>query len=367
MKKVLFIVLSLMLVFALVACTDDEPTTPAADEPAAPVVDEPATPAEDEPAPPPVEDEDPPAVAEDGDFTIGVVLGIMSNDFHSQMRVEVDRAIENITAEHPNVTINAVNPNTPDEQLDQIETFLMQGVDVLVIMPQDAALVAPLAEQAYNDGIPTVIINRRLPDGVPYTSFVVGENIPGGRMAAEYIVDFIEANLDGPADVVAINMGSGMPIAQDRQEGFMSIAADHPLINLLGPDEGYESAPNRDAGLETMQTVLIAHPHIDIVFTHDDETALGVLTAIHMAGRTDIQVVTGFGFTTDSMRIYMGEDVMPGQDLLRGTALYPPSMGYNAIWIALDVLFGRGAPQLYLVDGAFVTRDNVHEFYAHAY
>ena len=363
MKKVLFILLAMVLVFALVGCDDPAPVVeePAVEEPAVeePAVEEPAV---EEPA---VEE---PAETTDEEFTIGVVLGIMSNDFHSQMRVEVDRAIEEIAAQYPNVTINAVNPNTPDEQLDQIETFLMQGVDVLVIMPQDAALVAPLAEQAYNDGIPTVIINRRLPDGVPYTSFVVGENIPGGRMAAEYIVDFIEDNMDGgPADVVAINMGSGMPIAQDRQEGFMSVAADHPAINLLGPEEGYESAPNRDAGLETMQTVLIAHPHIDIVFTHDDETALGVLTAIHMAGRTDIQVVTGFGFTIDSMRIYMGEDVMPGQDLLRGTALYPPSMGYNAIWIALDVLFGRGAPQLYLVDGAFVTRDNVQDFYDHAY
>ena len=302
------------------------------------------------------------------ELTIGVVLGVMSNDFHSQMRVEVDKAIAEAKEKHPNITINAVNPTAPDEQLDQIETFLAQGVDVLVIMPADAALVAPLAQQAFDSGVPTVIINRRLPAEIPYTNFVVGENIPGGRMAGEFIVDFINANLGGNADVVAINMGSGMPIAQDRQEGFMSIAAGNPAINLLGPEEGYESAPNRTAGLETMQDVLSAHAHIDIVFTHDDETALGVLTAIHEAGRTDIQVVTGFGFTVDSMRIYSGENVMPGQDLLKGTALYPPSMGANAIWVAIDVLLGQGShPQDIIIPGAFVTRENVAQFYQHAY
>ncbi|MCL2248117.1 MAG: substrate-binding domain-containing protein [Oscillospiraceae bacterium] len=358
MKKVLLIVLAMTLAIALVAACAPE----AAPAPAAPAPADPAAPAPADPAPAAPED------VSDEQFTIGVVLGIMGNDFHSQMRVEVDRAIAEAATRYPNITIEAVNPTTPDEQLNQVETFLNQGVDLLVMMPQDAALVAPLAQQAYESGVPTVIINRRLPDGIPYTKFIVGENVPGGRMAAEYIVDFINENLGGQADVVAINMGSGMPIAQDRQEGFMSVAAGNPAINLLGPEEGYESAPNRDAGLETMQTVLIAHPHIDIVFTHDDETALGVLTAIHEAGRTDIQVVTGFGFTLDAMRIYLGEDVMPGQDLLRGTALYPPSMGYDAIWLAIDVLLGRGNhPQDTIVPGAFVTRDNVHEFYAHAY
>jgi len=363
MKKMLLLVLSLALVFVFVLACGTDPA-PAADTPAP--AEEPAeTPAEE-----PVEEptEEPAEEPSDEPFTIGVVLGIMSNDFHSQMRVEVDRAIAEAAQQYPNITIEAVNPTSPDEQLNQIETFLMQGVDVLVIMPQDAALVAPLALQAYTADVPTVIINRRLPDDIPYTNFIVGENIPGGRMAGEYIVDFINEYLDGQADVVAINMGSGMPIAQDRQAGFMSVAEGNPAINLLGPPEGYESAPNRDAGLETMQTVLIAHPHIDIVFTHDDETALGVLTAIHEAGRTDIQVVTGFGFTIDSMRIYMGEDVMPGQDLLRGTALYPPSMGYDAIWLAIDVLLGRGNhSQDIIVPGAFVTRENVSEFYAHAY
>jgi len=358
MKKLLLVLLCVALGFTLVACAaDPAPADPAPGAPA------PADPAPADPAPAPGAD-----AQDDETFVIGVVLGIMGNDFHSQMRVEVDRAIATAAGRYPNITIEAVNPTTPDEQLNQVETFLNQGVDLLVMMPQDAALVAPLAQQAYDSGVPTVIINRRLPEGIDYTKFIVGENVPGGRMAAEYIVDFINENLGGQADVVAINMGSGMPIAQDRQEGFMSVAAGNPAINLLGPLEGYESAPNRDAGLETMQTVLIAHPHIDIVFTHDDETALGVLTAIHEAGRTDIQVVTGFGFTLDAMRIYLGEDVMPGQDLLRGTALYPPSMGYDAIWLAIDVLLGRGNhPQDTIVPGAFVTRDNVHEFYAHAY
>jgi len=360
MKKILAIVLAAMLALTFVAACADN--TPAPAPAPAPVEPAPAP----EPAPEPAPAPEPEAPAEE--YTIGVVLGVMSNDFHSQMRVEVDKIIAEAAEQYPNITINAVNPQAADEQLDLIETFLAQEVDVLVIMPADAALVAPLAEQAYNDGVPTIIINRRLPAEIPYTNFVVGENIPGGRMAGEFIIDFINANLGGSADVVAINMGSGMPIAQDRQEGFMSVAAGSPAINLLGPEEGYESAPNRDAGLETMETVLLAHPHIDIVFTHDDETALGVLTAIHMAGRTDIQVVTGFGFTVDSMRIYSGENVMPGQDLLKGTALYPPSMGGDAIWVAIDVLLGQGShPQDIIVPGAFVTRDNVANFYQHAY
>jgi len=360
MKKIVALVLAVMLALTFVAaCADNTPAPPAPAPTPAP------TPAP--PAPPPDQPDLPPDATVE-EYTIGVVLGVRSNDFHSQMGVEVDRAIAEMADKHPNITIDAVNPNAADEQLELIETFLMQGVDMLVIMPADAALVAPLAQQAYDDGIPTVIINRRLPDEVPYTHFVVGLNEPGGRMSGEYIENFIKDNFDGAADVVAINMGSGMPIAQDRQAGFMSVASGNPLFNLLGPEEGYESAPNRDAGLETMQTVLLAHPHIDIVFTHDDETALGVLAAIHDAGRTDIQVVTGFGFSIDSMRIYSGDTVMPGQDLLKGTALYPPSMGYDAILVAVDVILGlKDHPQDIIVPGAFITRENVQDYYHHAY
>jgi len=361
MKKFLAIALAVLLAFTLVACAAEPPPAPAPDPAPAPAPAPDPDPAAPAPAPAPE-----PEPTEE--FTIGVVLGVRSNDFHSQMRIEVDRAVEEAAVLYPNITIIPVNPNAADEQLELIETFLMQEVDLLVIMPADAALVAPLAQQAYEDGIPTVIINRRLPDDVPYTNFVVGLNEPGGRMSGEYIEQFIKDNFDGAADVVAINMGSGMPIAQDRQAGFMSVAGGNPLFNLLGPEEGYESAPNRDAGLETMQTVLLAHGHIDIVFTHDDETALGVLAAIHDAGRDDIQVVTGFGFSVDSMKIYSGENVMPGQDLLKGTALYPPSMGYDAIFVAIDILLGRGPSEKdIIIPGAFITRENVSDFFAFAY
>jgi len=78
--------------------------------------------------------------------------------------------------------------------------------------------------------------------------------------------------------------------------------------------------------------------------------------------------VTGFGFSVDSMKIYSGENVMPGQDLLKGTALYPPSMGYDAIWVAIDVLLGQGNhPQDIIVPGAFITRENVSDYFAFAY
>jgi len=349
MKKILSVVLAVMLLMTLVAACTEQPA-PAPADPATPAPVEPATPAEPDPEPEPT----------DETFTIGIVLGIMSNDFHSQMRVNVDEAIADAAVSHPNFTITAVNPQTPDEQLNQIETFLNQGVDILVMMPQDAALVAPLAQQAYNDGVPTIIINRRLPEGIPYTHFIAGDNVDGGRLAGEYIVDYINEHLDGQADVVAINMGSGMPIAQDRQAGFMSVAAGNPAINLLGPEEGYESGPNRESGLETMQIVLLAHPHIDIVFTHDDETALGALTAIQDAGRTDIQVMTGFGGTRVAFEMYQEND----PDLiLRGTSLYSPWMGYDAVFLAIDVLLGVTHSQDIIQPSVFVTPANVDEFF----
>ena len=342
MKKILSILLIIILVGTLAACGGSAPApAPAAPEPA------PAAPAA-EPAPA--------APAEEQTYKVAFSLPPIRNDFHARMRVLIDGAIAEVAATNPNfefVPINAIDEN---DQLNQLEVFANEGYDLIAIMPSDATLLGPKVAEIYHSGTPVIVINRRVPTD-EYTHFIAGDNMDTGRLGAKYIG---EAFPEG-ADVIELRMGVGTPIDADRHGGFMEVIANYPNINILG-DVG--SAPNREAGLESMANALQAYPHIDAVFTHDDEMALGILTAIEQAGRTDIKVIASCGGARAVFEMYAENN----PDLiLKGTALYSPMMGADAVRLAIDVIKGVSHPKDIITPSTFVTAENVQQFMEYAY
>ena len=340
MKKILSIVLSVFLAAALTACGGGSAPTPVA--PATP-----SAPASSASAP-----ADNPG--EEQQFRVAFSLPPIRNDFHARMRVVIDEAITQQPANFEFVPINAIDEN---DQLNQLEIFRNEGFDLIAIMPSDAPLLAPIIEEIYNSGIPVIIINRAIPSDT-YTHFIAGDNPGGGRLAAQHIGEV----LGGEGDIVMLRMGVGTPIDTDRHNGFMEVMEQSfPNINIMG-DIG--SAPTREAGLESMANALQAYPHIDAVYTHDDEMALGALTAIEQAGRTDIKIMTGFGGTRTVFEMYAENN----PDLvLKGTALYSPMMGADAVRLAVDVLNGVSHPKDIIQPSIFVTRENIQQFMEYGY
>ena len=350
MKKILALLLALMLAGTLMACGNG------AADPEPEVEVEVETP--EEPEPEPENDDEPEAPANDGPYVIRVTLPPIGNAWHAKMRIVMDDAIAAIEADYPGeFDIQAIN--ALDEQ-DQVDTLFAWAddptIDLIGIMPQNGAIVTPVAEQIYNAGTPTVIMNRGIESDV-FTAFVTGDNRGGGSNAAEFIADF----LDGEGTLVVIRSGLGTPIDLDRNGGFMEVIENFPDIEILGEADG---GFNRSDGLEAMTNLLAAHDHIDAVFAQDDEAGLGALQAINDAGRTDVQIITGFGGVEDVFEIYQLEDP---DHIYRATMSYFPTMGEEGLRMAIAILRGETVPHETFQPSHVVTMDNWADHIQFAY
>ena len=323
MKKVLAILLALSMALVLFACAPDAPA-PAADA-RAPAADAPAHAPEPEAPAEPVEQI----------FRVGVSLPPILNDYHANMR---EMILEEIDKAPPNFEFEVVGAADENDQVRVLEVFYEQNFDAVLISPFNGTLVAPIAEQIYNSGTVVVHVNRRM-DTENYTSFVALDNYEAGRVAAIELGNY----LGGEGTVYSGIMVAGTPIANERQGGFADeIAANWPGIEIIGESEFLNTY---EGGLEGMQIALQAHPHIDAVYTHDDNAGMAAAQVIMDAGRYvgqggDVQILITLGGT----RRVFEELENPDQPIKIVIGTFP-TMGPDGLLAVIDILEGRTVPK----------------------
>jgi len=325
MKKTL---LALILVLALVMVGCANGAAPTAEAPAAPAA--PATPAD-------------PAAADatDQTFRIAISLPPILNDFHSTMVTEIENAIANAPANFDFTIHGGGTVADGAEQLNALERIYEQGYDGVIISAWDGNLVGPIAEQIYNAGIPVVVVNRMI-DPEVFTAFVAGDNPGGARLMAHYIGELLG---EEGGNVFVMRMVAGTPIDADRQEALAVWEAYYPNIRIIGEAEG---SNNAETGYEAAMNAMQAHPHIDVIYGHDEFAARGALQAFEDAGRTEIRLATGFSGTQIFLR-----EVEENPDTLLRVAAYLPVMGATAVQTMMDILNGESVPR-YVIDPPMV-------------
>ena len=143
-------------------------------------------------------------------------------------------------------------------QLAQVENFVAQKVDAIIIIPANTDAADPMTKAAQDAGIPLVYVNRipsNLPEGVAY---VGSESIQAGIMQAEWIAE----KLGGKGNVVIMNGDLAQEAAQKRTEGEKQVFAKYPDIKIIREDTGNWS---RDQGLSLMENWLASGDKIDAV------------------------------------------------------------------------------------------------------
>ena len=138
------------------------------------------------------------------------------------------------------------------------------------------------------------------------------------------------------------------------------LKADYPGIKVLVEADGEF---NQEAGRKAMANILPAYPKIDAIFSHDDESAVGALTEIKSAKRTDIQFVTGMGGSKAAFAAMTAKDPLYGASMS-----YLPTMGGRAVALAKKILLGEKITEKYIVEPTVVvTQDNVAQYLDQAY
>ena len=285
-------------------------------------------------------------------FRIAVSLPPANNAWQAKMLDSVNAEVAKDTT---NFEITVKNAVDDADQLNQLTAFKAGGYDMICTLPGNGTLMTPICQEIYKQGTKLMIIDRAI-EGDQYTVFYGGDNAAGGRNAAKYFGD----RLKGKGQIAILRSYIGIPIDLQRYNGFMEVLKkSYPGIKVLVEGDGEF---NQEAGLKAVSNMLPAYPKIDAIYSQDDESAVGALTAIRNANRTDIQFITGFG---GSKAAYAR---MAAKDPLYGASMsYLPTMGGRAVAMAKQMLQGKKFPKINIEPTIVVTAANVAKYMDDAY
>ena len=225
------------------------------------------------------------------------------------------------------VVIRTAKDNN-ERQIRDIRRFLNEGVDLLVVSPNEAEPITPVVEEAYERGIPVIVVDRKILSD-KYTAYIGADNDGIGYAIGNYIAN----SLHGRGTVVEITGLSGSTPAMERHEGFTRAIRAYPDIQLLAVADG---AWLRDQAEAKMDSLLDVYPHFDVLYAHNDRMADGAYEAAARRGRE--QGIRFFGTDALSGESYGLESVLRGK--LDATFIYPTG-GDEVVHTAMAILTGK--------------------------
>jgi galactofuranose transport system substrate-binding protein len=169
------------------------------------------------------------------------------------------------------------------KQVSDVRSMIAQGVDLIFLAPREEKPLAPVILEAKAAGIPVILLDRNVDQslakaGEDYVTFIGSDFIEEGRRVAEWLV----ANANGKTNIIQLEGTTGSSPANDRKKGFEDVIAQHPEFTILASQTGDFA---RDKGRQVMETLLQAHPEVNVVYAHNDEMAIGAIAALEAAGR----------------------------------------------------------------------------------
>ena len=233
------------------------------------------------------------------------------------------------------------------QQAEDVRYFIDKGVDLLIISANEAAPMTPIVEEAYQKGIPVILVDRKILSD-KYTAYISADNYEIGRAVGNYMA----STLKGKGNVVELTGLSGSTPAMERHQGFMAAISNFPDIKLIDKaDAAWERKPAEVA----MDSILRRHPKIDAVYAHNDRIAPGAYQAARKAGR-------------EKEMIFVGIDALPGKgnglelvldSVLNATFIYPTN-GDKVLQLAMNILEAKPYPRETIMNTAVVDRTNAH-------
>src|SRR3984957_16531166 len=176
------------------------------------------------------------------------------------------------------------------KQVAQVETFIRQKPDLLIVAPNERAALTAVMAQAMEAGIPVICLERDILQS-NYTSYVHSDNVAIGRLAGQFIVDVLTKKYGkAKGNVVQMRGLLGVEGEIKRDSGAKQILAKYPDIHIVAePVADWIQAKAKDR----MTEVLRAQPSIDVVYGHNDPMAIGAYLAAMELGRDKDMIFVG--------------------------------------------------------------------------
>ncbi|EGT3605122.1 TPA: ribose ABC transporter substrate-binding protein RbsB [Clostridium perfringens] len=255
---------------------------------------------------------------------IGMVVSTLNNPFFVNMKDGAEKEAEKLGYD----LVVLDSQNDPAKERANVEDLVQLGVIALLINPTDSDAVVKTVEVANKSNIPVITLDRQA-NGGKITSHIASDNIKGGEMAAEYVLDKFKDE-KGPINVVEIQGIPGASATRDRGEGFHNIMDKNDKFNFIS----IQAADfDRQKGLQVMENIIQANPNIQVVFAHNDEMALGAVKAIKASGINAL--VIGFDGNDDA------KDSIDANEMTATIAQQPDLIGALGVELANKIYKGE--------------------------
>ncbi len=239
--------------------------------------------------------------------------------------------------------------DSDERQIEQIDSLLASGIDLLIVAPNQVATISPAIDRAYDSGIPVIVFERKT-NSQKFTAFMSADNYAMGQQMGEFIVN----RLHGHGQVVEVVGLKGSSPAIERHNGFISAIKDYPDIKVVATLQGDWT---EQTAYQIMKTWLAENPQmsVDLVFGMNDRSAMGARTAFMERDSTQLP-------------LFCGIDGLPGKDggirqvrdsILEASFIYP-TYGDRLLQLAIDILDGKPYQKETRMMSALVTRDNAN-------
>lgn len=250
------------------------------------------------------------------DKKVGIVLSTLNNPFFVSMKEGAEKEAEKLGFE----LIVLDSQNDPAKERSNVEDLLQLGVVALLINPTDSDAVVKSVEVANKANIPVITLDRQS-NGGEVTSHIASDNIKGGAMAAEFVLEKLgnEANIN----VVELQGIPGASATRDRGAGFHSILDNKANVKFVSSQA---ADFDRQKGLSVMENILQGNSDIQVVFAHNDEMALGAAKAIGTS-KTNAMVI-GFDGGDDAL------DAVEKGEMIATVAQQPDVIGALGVELA---------------------------------
>lgn len=252
------------------------------------------------------------------------------------------------TYQHDNVTLKFASANDNDRlQKQQIEQFIKEGVNLLIVSPNQIHTISSVIDKAYDAGIPVILFDRKT-DSRKYTAFIGADNYEAGHE----IGYFIGQQLEGKGNIAEICGLQASSPAIERNRGFMDALKDFSGIKVIARKHGDWV---KESGVMAMDSVLSQTKEpIQYVFAQNDRMALGALQSIKKHKVKGIRIVG-----IDALPVPGGgmENVRDGN--LEASYIYP-TRGDSVMQLALNILEKKPYKRDNYLKGALVTKANAN-------
>jgi ABC-type sugar transport system substrate-binding protein len=288
-----------------------------------------------------------------------VVIGFSGPEADHGWLAAINSAAKAEAKRYPDIKLRmAEGTNDPSLQISQIETFINDKVDAIVLLPTDGAALTDVATKAMQAGIPVVNVDREFSSEFAARTTILGDNYGMGVSAGTYACKLVkDKNLSDPVIAEIAGLDS-LPLTQDRSKGFKDALAKcgQKVDRRVAAEFTVES------GERTASNLLQAAKKIDIIWNHDDDQGVGVKAAFDNANRDEFAFIGGAGSKNAMRWIQQGE--------MEATVLYPPTQAADGIRLARLLAQQKGmsdlvqveVPRRIVLNAPVVTKENVEEY-----